>query len=100
MMVLCRFSTLNRVARAWLLCSIYGVSVIFAEDQACKNIDYDRIFRATLWLFPRNTVEVTLKVGFVCLFVVIDLTYLGGFRRDNRGCPGLIPEAKNLSLIQ
>ena len=57
----------------------------------CENTGYDSMFGKLLLLFSLawKAVEPTLKVGFICPFVVHShWPYL--FRRDNRGCTGLM----------
>ena len=53
--------------------------MIFSEDQVCYNTGYDCLFGALLSLFSPawGAIKLTLKVGFMCPFVVIDPTDLG-----------------------
>ena len=50
------------------------LSIISSEDQVYLNTGYDHRFGATLWLCSPSwdVIEVILKVGFICPFVVID----------------------------
>ena len=87
-MVLCQIWISKLLSRAWLL--RWVPTVLFYKFYLLDQICYYLTVRtwildtivcsgALLWLFSSawDTVELTLKVGFICLFAVIDPNNLG-----------------------
>ena len=85
MMVLCWFWILKRIARVRLLCRFDGGpdSVLLLrfllKIRSVRILDTIVCSGTFLWVFPPtwDAVRLTLKVGFMCPFVVIDPTNLG-----------------------
>ena len=86
MTVLCQIWILNLVAWSLLLCWFNGGSRLCCSSPwFLLKVRYVRILDAFMcsgafiWLFSPawDTVKLTLKVGFICPFVVDDPTYLG-----------------------
>ncbi len=89
----------------WWVRRYCSSSVASFEDRICQHAGYDRMFGAiSLAVLQYNAVILTLDVGFICPFVVIDPNDLGATtvvapgRMNNKFL--LIPGAESLPLYR